>query len=92
MKHWNFFPCLLALLAIFWWRFVDLRLEEMKIEGTRPKIEIKAPSLDGPLNFGTPLIPNLNLPPENTPFFDPHAPNSAETPKSQGLPNTLRQS
>lgn len=91
MRHWNFFPCLLALLAVFWWRFVDLRLEEMKIEGTRPKIEIRSIN-DGPMNFGVPPIPQLGLPPENTPFFDPHAKNSAENPKSQGLPNAPKQS
>lgn len=86
MKHWNFFPCLLLLLAVFWWRFVDLRLEEMKIEGTRPKIEIRS-IIDEPMNFGAPKVPPLILPPENTPFFDPHGPNSAEKSFKSGKTN-----
>lgn len=83
MNHWNFYPSLLALAAIFWWRFVDLRIEETKIDGSRPKIEIKSPSLDGPMNFGVPPIPPLFFPDE--PTFNPKGRNSAESPKSSGL-------
>jgi hypothetical protein len=92
MKHWNFFPSLFLLLAVFWLGHIDLTKTQLEIEQFRPKIEIKSPLLDGPMNFGVPQIPPLYLPPENTPFFDPHAPNSAENPKSQGLPNSFRQS
>lgn len=78
MRHWNFFPSLFLLLAVFWLGHVDLAKTQLEIEQFRPKIEINSPPLDGPMNFGVPQIPPLYLPPENTPFFDPHAPNSAE--------------
>lgn len=80
MKHWNFFPSLFLLLAIFWWGHVELFKFEMEIEQFRPKIEIHSPLFekDEPLNLGVPPIPPFILPPENTPFFDPLSPNSAD--------------
>jgi hypothetical protein len=76
MKHWNFFPCLFLLLALFWYRFVDLRVEELKINGQNKEKTIEVP----PINS----IFNLDLPPLVLPHsggvekFDPLGPNSAE--------------
>lgn len=87
MKHWNFFPSLFLLLAVFWLGYIELSKTKLEIDQFRPKIEIKS-ILDGPMNFGAPQIPPLILPPDNTPFFDPHSPNSADGSKNH-QPNRL---
>ena len=91
MKHWNFFPCLFLLLAVFWWGHVELSKTRMELDQFRPKLEINSPLLDAPFNFGAPMIPPLGLPPENTPFFDPLAPNSADGSKNH-QPNGILKS
>ena len=90
MKHWNFFPSLFLLLAVFWLGHVELTKTQLEIDHSRPKIEIKS-LIEPQMNFGTPMIPPLHLPPDNTPFFDPHAPNSADGNKNH-QPNGILKS
>lgn len=92
MKHWNFFPSLFILLAVFWWGHVELSKAQMELDMFRPKIEIKMPKIEENLNFGVPTIPPLGLPPENTPFFDPLSPNSADGSKNHKSPGVFKNS
>jgi len=91
MKHWNFFLSLFLLLAVFWLGYIELSKTKLEIDQFRPKIEIKS-LMDEPLNFGAPQIPPLYLPPDNTPFFDPHSPNSADGSKSNQSSRVLKNS
>lgn len=76
MKHWNFFPCLFLLAALFWWKFVDLRVEELKINGQNKEKTIESPPINSIFNLD---LPPLVLPPSGgAEKFDPLGPNSAE--------------
>lgn len=71
MKHWNFFPCIFLLLAIFWWRHIDFRIEELRRENSRPKTET---IFDGPFKLD---LPPVILPQIKEQNFDPLGPNNA---------------
>ena len=81
MKHWNFFPCLFLLLGVFWWKLIDLRVEELKTDNQKSESVIDAPPINSIFDLN---LPPMVLPPSTKKGqFDPLGPNSAGESKAK---------